>query len=182
MNETQMRRYMSKIGPRYTVGTRNIDVLEVFGEYDDQLWFDIPGFPAYQLSNKGYVRSFKKKYKHPYGTILTPRNTKSNGIVFELTDKNNISRRIGLSEIERIADRSEAYYTNEVNMYDPNQSARNKRAFINFNNKSLDEIPGKIVRKPKPIRKEDCEIYHFSVIPDPVEDKTIIKPIRFEGE
>lgn len=184
MTENQLKKYMSKVGTKYGKGSRNFDVIEVFGEDDDQLWYDIPLFPAYQISNKGYVRSFKRRNIFPYGSVMVPRNTDINGVVYQLTDKNNVGRRVSLKELEKIADRTNPYYTTETNSYSCRiKSSRNARAFINFNDSIISEdIPGEVVRKPAPIRKENCEIYHFSTIPDPIEDKQIIRPIRFEGE
>ncbi len=188
MTERQLKSQLKR-SEQYRINKGNrgsIDVLEVFGYNDEQLWYDIPNFPAYQISNKEYVRSFKCRKQHPLGVILKPRKT-SNGIVYELTDRNNFVRTIGLDQIKNIVaqEKDDPYYTHEVprNTQSPQSQMRNKRAFINPSDSIPEDVFGTIKKKPRPIRKESSEIYHFSVIPDEEEKiRKIVKPIRIEGE
>ena len=101
MTENQLKKYMSKVGTKYGKGSRNFDVIEVFGEDDDQLWYDIPLFPAYQISNKGYVRSFKRRNIFPYGSVMVPRNTDINGFMDRAPHTHRDARNI-LLHAERI--------------------------------------------------------------------------------
>lgn len=51
------------------------------------LWYKINNFPGYEISNTGYLRSFKSAKKYPYGIILQYNH--SDGDYFVLTDSNN---------------------------------------------------------------------------------------------
>ena len=51
------------------------------------LWYEIEDFPGYEISNNGYVRSFKSAKKYPYGVILQYYH--SNGEYFTMTNSNN---------------------------------------------------------------------------------------------
>ena len=188
ITEKQLNGYLEKAGKRLSGICKKVDVRDVFDENDNQLWYNIKGFPGYQISTKGYIRSFKKKHKSPYGSILTGRKT-SNGLVYNLTDKNNFIRTVGIKEIESIVrgdKNKEPYYTFDNLEYDSSLLSRNQRAFMSFTGVPDPNLPGDVVRKPKSTRVENgqyvpCEIPHFTVIPDE-EEKIIIKPIRFEGE
>ena len=82
-----------------------IDIREVFPENDDTMWTDIPGFSGYQLSNKGHVRSYKQLKKYPYGTL------KRFGMSYTLTDNNNITRTMQVSELKRLCENLQQYPT-----------------------------------------------------------------------
>ena len=51
------------------------------------LWYKINDFPGYEISNNGYLRSFKSSKKYPYGIILEYYH--SNGNYYSLTCSNN---------------------------------------------------------------------------------------------
>jgi hypothetical protein len=53
----------------------------------DILWYEIEDFPGYEISNNGYVRSFKSANKYPYGVIL--KYYHKNGNYYEFTCSNN---------------------------------------------------------------------------------------------
>ena len=73
--------------------------------YDESiLWYKIPGFPSYEISNNGYLRSFKSAYKYPYGTILNYYH--KNGNYFILTDKNNSRYKLTVDDIWNIINKS----------------------------------------------------------------------------
>ena len=44
----------------------------VLNPYDDRLWYYIPGFNGYELSNDYYIRSMKHYRKYPFGILLEP--------------------------------------------------------------------------------------------------------------
>lgn len=145
----------------------------------DHIWYDIPGFPSYQYSPSGYIRSFKSKKKFPFGQLLMFRHTVNNGDVFNLSDKNNIVRELSFDKIKGIVESQKdilrPYHTFEV----PYTCARNKRAFINTGET---EGNGKIVKKPKPKLKDGLETFmpSFSLLSEsPVETSEIITPIHF---
>lgn len=170
---------------------KQIDVRDVFTLNDGTLWYDIPGFPSYQLSNTDHIRSFKCKHQYPFGAIKRYRST-CNGIMYMLSDKNNINRNIDLDQIKRLVNSNPekiGYTTYGQNSI---QRARNSRAFIDFETVDDTVITDDINRMPVRIRKEKCGIPKFTTIPDPEEDleynindllgepyKEIIKPIRF---
>ena len=122
MTEQELNVYMRKTGERFGLGRRNIDVREVFKETDEQLWYDIEYFPGYQLSNKGYVRSFKLKGKHPFGTIVVPKITE-NGKMFTIKDRNNLNKSVTLEELQSIVESNKEElvpnYTYEDHSYVP---------------------------------------------------------------
>ena len=80
-----------------------IDVRDVFTPGDGTTWQDLPFFPAYQLSSTNHVRTFNKKKNFPYGAICRYRQT-SNGIIYNIKDRNGIIRNIDLEQLKRIAD------------------------------------------------------------------------------
>lgn len=79
----------------------------VLNIYDNRLWYYIPGFNGYEVSNDCYVRSMKHYLRYPYGILITPVTREPYGSscdpLFELSDDNNVRRRIRLSQIVRLA-------------------------------------------------------------------------------
>ncbi len=147
----------------------------------DYIWYDIPGFPSYQYSPSGYIRSFKSRRKFPCGQILMFKHTVNNGDVFTLSDYNNIVRELSFDKIKEIVESQKEflhpYHTYEV----PRARARNQRAFID--SRTID-ANGKIVRKPKPkiINGQEAETFMptFSLLSEyPVETPHIVTPIHF---
>lgn len=57
--------------------------------YDDRLWYYIPGFNGYEVSNDGYVRSMKHWRKYPYGILIKPKSINNGEAIFELSNDNN---------------------------------------------------------------------------------------------
>lgn len=150
----------------------------VFRRDDDQIWYDIPGFPSYQYSAKGYIRSFKSRKKFPFGQILGFKHT-SNGDMFQLSDRNNVSRSLSFDQIKAIVEptigKVKGYGTFEV----PAGKARNSRYFID---QTIDNsLPGKVTKKPRRVKKESASMMHFTVVPDEP-DQQIISPIHFVEE
>lgn len=68
-------------------------VLDVYDA--NRIWYGIPGFRGYEISNDHYVRSLKHFNKYPFGIMLTPKNKDSDNPIFELSD--NYDKRISMS-------------------------------------------------------------------------------------
>ena len=145
---------------------------------ENYIWYDIPGFPSYQYTASGYIRSFKSRRKFPIGQVLMFRHT-TNGDVFTLSDRNNIVRELTFDKVKEIVESQIEflipYHTYEV----PLGKARNIRAFIDP--RAVSQAKGKVVKKPKPVFKNGEEASyapHFTTVPDE-EERTIIKPVYF---
>lgn len=76
------------------------------------LWYYIPGFNGYEISNTGIVRSMKHYKKYPFGILIRPRETKDpidlftkfyGELTYELSDNNNIRQVITRSELLGLA-------------------------------------------------------------------------------
>lgn len=144
----------------------------------DHIWYDIPGFPSYQYTPSGYVRSFKSRKKFPFGQILMFKHTVNSGDVFTLSDYNNIVRELSFDKIKSIVESQKEnlhpYHTYEV----PYTCARNKRAFIATGSNSGN---GKIVKKPKPVYikgEEVLEVPSF-IFKEDLKNPDIVTPIHF---
>ena len=60
-----------------------------------RLWYPIPGYNGYEISDDGYVRSMKHFKQYPTGLLLRVKgHSTSHDPIFELSDNNN--RRIRL--------------------------------------------------------------------------------------
>ena len=116
---------------------------------DTQLWYAIPGFNGYEISDKGYLRSMKHYKQYPFGILLKP--VKGTTDIFELSDNNNERVKINIARLYNIAMNSQqpAYYPRGT--CTTLISSRNQSIFIK--------------RKPNPISKETF-FPSFSVIKD----------------
>ena len=89
---------------------------DVFDVNDtSRLWYDIPGYNGYQLSNDNYVRSMKHYKKYPFGILL---KCGSNGR-YQLSNSQNKRVEVSLEEIKTLVDNNEhskayPYHTSEV--------------------------------------------------------------------
>lgn len=163
--------------------TAKYPVDKVFPYNDDQLWYDIPGFPSYQFSYKGYIRSFKSRGVYPYGILLEFKHT-SKGDMFTLTDRDNFVRSVSFDEIKSLVDSARhqlhPYHTFETPRYN---TARNIRAFTNYVENT--NIPGKVVDKSVYVKRKELNNKELGSIPtfnnlrDFDDDENIITPIRF---
>lgn len=151
---------------------RVVDIREIFPDNDNTLWYDIPGYPSYQLSNTGYVRSYKQLKQHPFGILKSPDKYGC----YTLTDNNNVTCKLDLSELKSLVNNCKDLrgYTTYCKESCCRGRGRNQRYFIDFGNMNKRNA----VKKPKPIRKEECSIFKFTIVPDQ-EERQIIKPIRF---
>lgn len=77
-------------------------VEKVLGFDPNRIWYQIPNFPGYEISNDNYVRSMKHFNKYPYGILLKPTVTKSGLIKYQLSDYRNKRITISLNEIIRL--------------------------------------------------------------------------------
>lgn len=69
-----------------------------------RLWYYIPGYNGYEVSDDGYVRSMKHFKRYPYGLLIQAKVGKKSGeIYFEMSDDNNIRKRVSLNEIKHRA-------------------------------------------------------------------------------
>lgn len=94
------------------------------------LWYSIPGFNGYEISNGCIVRSMKNYKKYPYGMLISPKG-KAENPSFTLSNDNGERVTIKLSEIMKIV--SETYnkipgYPRHTWEYDI--SGRDKRYLI----------------------------------------------------
>ena len=161
--------------------TAKYPVDKVFPYNDDQLWYEIPGFPSYQFSYNGYIRSFKSRKVYPYGILLEFKHT-SNGDMFTLTDKDNFVRSISFAEVKGLVDNAKPYlhpyHTFEV----PFRTARNIRAFTS--NVEDINIPGKVIDKSVIVKRKELNHKELGSIPTfnnlrDFDDDNVITPIRF---
>ena len=44
------------------------DVLDIYDP--NRLWYNIPNFNGYEISNDNYIRSMKHYMKYPYGILI----------------------------------------------------------------------------------------------------------------
>lgn len=81
------------------------DVLNIFDE--NRLWYYIPSFNGYEVSNDGYLRSMKHYRKYPYGIIIQPvdRDSYKDSCdpLYEISDDNNKRQRIRMSQLVHLA-------------------------------------------------------------------------------
>lgn len=106
--------------------------------YDNnRLWYWIPNFNGYELSNDPVplIRSMKHWRKYPYGILIRPVKGKgkiaAEDPVYELSDKNNERHRIKLSELVYLVKTN----TKQVTGYPRTTlqvdiSSRNQRCFM----------------------------------------------------
>ena len=131
--------------PRIVYPTEN--VVDI---YDPNiLWYKIKDFPGYEISNNGYLRSFKSAKKYPYGIILEYYH--NNGNYYSMTCSNNNRYELSVDFIwDNLVDR---FQTPSLG-YQVETKARNSRMGI-IPNKPNDneELEKKRVKsyKAKPI-------------------------------
>lgn len=81
------------------------DIMDIF-DYN-RVWYYIPGFNGYEVSNDNIIRSMKHYVKYPYGILIKPVKKEPYGSspdpLYELSDNNNERKRIRLSQIIHLA-------------------------------------------------------------------------------
>ena len=108
--------------------TRIEDVMDI---YDDSLlWYNIPGYNGYQVSNTNVVRSMKHYKKYRFGILL-----KSNNGLYQLSNSQNQRVTISLKEILDLVNNDEhskayPYHTTQMG-----NGPRNEKCTIQRTNK-----------------------------------------------
>ena len=127
-----------------------IDTRVIVKSDTDPLFYKIPGFPGYEATTNGYVRSFKnERSKYPYGYLLNCCDNSNTH--FKLTNRNNQVVKISYQEILVLINSEIGHPYYEVNM----NASRNKRMGIHVEEVSV----GTVVKNPKPIRKNNEAVY-----------------------
>lgn len=134
-----MKRNNTKFTPLETI-------LNVYDE--NRVWYYLPGFNGYEISNDYIIRSMKHFKKYPYGLLIKP---KKDGLdpIYELSDNQNERIQLPISEIMNIALTNPwrvTGYPRKTYMLD--NASRNQRCTIK--KKPIDKFPDR------------NEIYHYS--------------------
>lgn len=139
---------------------------------DDQLWFRIPNFNGYEISDYLNIRSMKMFNKYPFGVLLKYTVTKDGQKIYELTDIDNM--RIKISERDII---NLAFYTNPSitsygypkKTYQAEKTSRNFRMWIN-QDPVLTAYKDGLQKVSVPLNKqEETAMARFTVTDDPEE-------------
>ena len=134
-----------------------LGVEQVIDIYDKNIiWFRIPGYPGYEISNTNYIRSFKSRKKYPYGTLVK-WDKKGNVII---SNSNNIRVKLSIEEIWSIVKHNPEVIVNTI---DTQNTSRNPFCTVNTN---AEVEVGKVAAKPKVTTKEEASFVDFSNIPD----------------
>ena len=78
-------------------------VLDVSSE--TRLWFYLPGYNGYEVSNDGYLRSMKHFKKYPYGMLIQPLKDRNGNVIspndpiYEMSNNQNQRIQLHISEI-----------------------------------------------------------------------------------
>lgn len=85
-------------GKKYTPVETIIDPYDV-----NIVWYYIPGFNGYEISNTNIVRSMKHFKKYPFGILIHPVSGTGDNTTFEITNDNNERVRITVGELSSLA-------------------------------------------------------------------------------
>lgn len=112
-----------------------IKVEDALGFDENRLWYYIPGFNGYEVSNDGYIRSMKHFRKYPFGILLSPLRTKKGKLLqplqYELSNNNNDRIIVTLEEIINLAANNPHYTTGYPRKtYVTDNASRNQRCTI----------------------------------------------------
>ena len=94
----------------------------------NRIWYQIPGFPGYELSSDGFLRSMKHFKRYPYGLLLQPSISKrTKKVKYTLTNYMNVRQTLGLDEILALIKNGSGYTSamNETNVFSRNRHVRN---------------------------------------------------------
>ena len=128
-----------------------IDTRTIVRSDNDPLFYKIPGFPGYEATKNGYVRSFKNKRNiYPYGYIIKCYEPTGRAF-FRITNQNNQVVEITYQEILALiaAEPGHPYYEITFN------NSRNKRMGIRCEEVKV----GKLVKNHRPVRKDGQDVY-----------------------
>lgn len=130
---------------------------------DNQLWYKIPGFNGYEISDHGNVRSMKNFNVYPWGNLV--RITRTG--YCQLSTNQNMRVTVHVTDLWIMA----MEFFNVVHPADyPHHtdyvvhSSRNKRCFIDFEKVQIANVPKS--KKPRKVNKENLSFAHFTVKKD----------------
>lgn len=127
---------------------------------DNQVWFRIPGFNGYEISDYKNIRSMKFFKSHKFGTLVKYSINKDGEKVYELSDNDNM--RIKITEKEIIQNT----FMNNPNLYEwgypirtyqCNNFSRNKRMILDQSESNINSKKG-LVRKSVPVNKKEATV------------------------
>ena len=104
-------------------------VVDVIGYGDDvnRLWYYIPGFNGYEISNDGYVRSMKHWRRYPYGILLQPlKNSNLSNPTFTLTNNDNDRVNVSRSTLIELAKKNLYVKNYPRKTYETDMDSRNR--------------------------------------------------------
>lgn len=150
---------------------------------DDQIWYDIPGYNGYQISNFYFIRSFKYSNIYPYGILVSPKRSKEKDIynpihymgsienrenvIYELSDNDNMRIELSMQEIINMSIRPGVPAYRTCYTIPKTRSSRNKRLGINQDPILTANKKG-LVRKSVPVnKKENTSMAKFTVTNNP---------------
>lgn len=142
-----------------------IDLRYRFDPYDDdQLWYRIPDFNGYEISNKGMVRSLKFTGRFPFGTIIDPKPSGKYFGMYEMSNNNNTRVMVSRDALWKLAMQNlKDYPYKPVSTCCVNPKSRNNRVFIDYDKAYHTNNALSTPVKPN---KEPVFTPKFTVIPD----------------
>lgn len=112
-------------------------VEEVLNINDNRLWYYIPNYNGYEISNDNYIRSMKHYKKYPYGLLIQPKKNNKGEIsnpsdpIYTLSNNQNERVDIPLSQIIQLAQNNPYHITGYPRTTcTVDISSRNQRCFI----------------------------------------------------
>lgn len=141
---------------------------------DSQMWYNIPGYNGYEISNQGYIRSMKNFRRYPYGMLIRPIKDKKGNNYFELSDDFNHRKKLSIQEIWNLA-MNNPYKNNSYprSTWITDSRSRNPLAFSHSRTDS------------KPIKQETYSYVEFPIIKDidnDIQIRNFKSPIYFIDE
>lgn len=128
--------------------SRFIPIEDILNVNDTSIvWYYIPGFNGYEISNTNILRSMKHHRKYPYGLLITP-DSKCN---YELSDNNNKRVKVNISILIDLA----------VNNPYKNSSGYPRPTYI-VDHQSRN--PRELIRKEKPKFDQTPQYAKFTII------------------
>ena len=157
------------------------DILDI---ESDRLWYYIPGFRGYEISDDGYIRSMKHYKKYPFGILIQPKKNKDGQIIcpddptYELSDNNNERVLVNFSHLKYLSETTK----NKIGGYPKrtcitNTGSRNQRIFIK--NTKPEFSKERFFPKFNIIRKDELEVNKITKRICPIE--SINNPEEYYG-
>lgn len=141
------------------MGNKFTLVEDVLGVYNDRVWYYIPHYNGYEISNDGYIRSMKHYRKYPFGILISPKKSKGKIIQYELSNDNNERDILSLDEIKNLAFNNPRYNINGYprKTLSTDISPRNQRYFVRKKQDNL-QSDKRLIYPKFTVIKEDKEI------------------------